>query len=149
MKEHEDDSIPGLRGLPMDQPPARDLWPGISARISVRRHRWNRTFLAAAACTVLALTAVLSLRVSEGPLTQPQTFAGASATAEWSSARRVTDLRANRALIKANLRLTQSAEGDLRKALRQSPGDESLRSLLSSTQDQRHELHQLLLADQS
>lgn len=147
MNEHEDEPVPGLRALPTNRQPERDLWPSVAARIAAPRRRWHRPFLAAAACAVLALGAMLSLRMSETTPLKPVVVA--SAPAALQSVRRITDLRADRALIKANLRLTRSAESQLRKALRQSPGDKSLKSLLSSTREQGQELNQLLLADRN
>lgn len=131
--------IPGLKSLPMERLPERDLWPGIAARIRLRRSRWPQPLFTAAACALLALSAMLSLRLAAPPKLEPQ---AAAQTGE-----HITDLRANRALIKANLRLTRNAEGELRKALRQTPGDEALRGLLHSTRERSRELQALLVAD--
>lgn len=145
--EDEPGPVPGLSSLSTHASPERDLWPGIAARITARRHRSRTLYLAAAACTLMTFSAMLSLRVSEtpapahAPLVAPTEFAAMTLPR--------ADLRTNRALVKANLRLTQSAEGELRKALRQSPNDPSLQRLLESTRAQKHELRDLLLADRN
>ena len=139
--------LPQLRELSMEAQPSRDLWPGIAARITVRRRRGRNLFLAAAACTVLAFSAMVSLRLAEDPhhavtkvpIAAPLEFAAMTLPR--------SDLRANRALVKANLRLTQAAEGEVRKAMRQSPDDPSLQRLLDSTREQKRELHELLLSE--
>lgn len=69
MRHQNDDRIPGTEDLPPEIEPARDLWPGIEARIGnaermpprkgPRERRWTRPWvggLAAAAC-VAALAA--------------------------------------------------------------------------------------------
>jgi hypothetical protein len=129
----------------MQAQPGRDLWPGIAARIAARRQRNRNVFFAVAASTLIAFSAMLSLRVAEtpapakAPIVAPPEFAAMTLPRG--------ELRANRALVKANLRITQTAESDVRKALRQSPDDPSLHRLLDSTRAQRRELHDLLMAD--
>jgi hypothetical protein len=110
----------------------------------VRRRRNRNFYFAAAACTVLAFSAMVTLRLSgtatHAPLAAPPEFAAMTAPSGMN-------VPANRALVKANLHLTRSAEGEIRKALRQSPGDASLKRLLDTTSQQQRELDQLLLAD--
>jgi hypothetical protein len=154
MSEHDEspavEPIPGLRGLNLNRQPERDLWPGISSRIAARRSARSRTFFAAAASALVVLSAMLSLRLAQGPQAPDPSVTAAPAVSAALTPRgpRTTDLRANRALIKANLRMTRQAEGQVRQALRRSPGDPSLQRLLDSTRDQRHELN-LLLADRN
>jgi hypothetical protein len=145
MNEREEDEVPGLRGLRMQAEPERDLWPAIATRIALKRSRNRNVYLAAAACTLIVLSAMLTLRVTEAPATAGAPLAAPPEFAAMTLPR--TDLRANRQLVKANLRLTQSAESEVRKALRQSPDDPSLQRLLASTREQKRELHDLLLAD--
>jgi hypothetical protein len=146
-KMEEPGPVPGIRDVSMQVQPGRDLWPGIQARMGVRRHRSRNVLLAAAACALLAFSAMLSLRVVESPapgktpLVAPPEFAAMTLPR--------TNLRASRALVKANLRITQSAESDLRKALRQAPDDPSLQRLLQSTRAHKQELRDLLMADRN
>jgi hypothetical protein len=153
----EDRPVPGLDRLSMHAQPSRDLWPGINARIAVRHTRpaglpfgRNRNaFLAAAACTLIAFSAMLSLRVTQEQASiVPRDFHPVVAPPEFAAMTLPrADLHANRALVKANLRLTQNAESQLRNALRQAPDDPSLQRLLASTRAQKKELHDLLMAD--
>ena len=145
--DHEEDAVPGLRGLRMQEQPSRDLWPGIATRIALKRSRNRNVFLAAAACTLIAISAMLSLRVTEAPAPMSAPLVAPPEIAAMTLPR--ADLRANRALVKANLRLTQCAESEVRKALRQSPDDPSLKRLLDSTREQKRELHDLLMADRN
>jgi hypothetical protein len=146
MTDQDEDEVPGLRDLRIQAQPGRDLWPGIAARIALKRQRNRNMFFAAAACALIVVTAMLTLRVGESPATKtplvaPREFAAMTLPR--------ADLRANRALVKANLRLTQDAESQLRKALRQSPDDPSLQRLLAGTREQKKELHDLLMADRN
>ncbi len=145
--EEEPGPVPGLSDLSMHAQPARDLWPGINARIAVRRQRNRNLFLAAAACTLIAFSALLSLRVAEAPAPAKALLVAPPELAAMTLPR--ADLRRNRALVKANLRITQSAESEVRKAMRQAPDDPSLQRLLDSTRAQRRELHDLLMADRN
>ncbi|HZP11134.1 MAG TPA: hypothetical protein VFB36_01800 [Nevskiaceae bacterium] len=149
MNEHDrdDEAVPGLRGLRMHEQPSRDLWPGIATRIALKRSRNRNVFLAAAACTLIAISAMLSLRMTEAPAPTKAPLVAPPELAAMTLPR--ADLRANRALVKANLKLTQNAESEVRKALRQSPDDPSLKRLLDSTRAQKRELHDLLLADRN
>ncbi len=150
--DEEPGPVAGLRGLEMEAQPQRDLWPGIAARIIVRRQRHRRVWLAAAACTLMAFTAMLSVRLGEvpeatgvrhAPLAAPPEFAAMTLPGNGMG------VRSNRAMVKANLRLTQSAEGEVLKAMRQNPGNRSLQNLLDSTRDQKRELSEMLLAERN
>jgi hypothetical protein len=145
MTNRDEDEVPGLRGLRMQAQPERDLWPGIAARIVLKRQRTRNVFLAAAAGALIVLSAMLSLRVTEAPGPAKAPLAAPPEFAAMTLPR--ADLRVSRQLVKANLRLTQNAESEVRKALRQSPDDPSLQRLLASTRAQKRELHDLLLAD--
>jgi hypothetical protein len=155
MSQHDpkDDSsdeapVPGLRGLAMDSQPQRDLWPGIAARIVVRRNRQRRVWLAAAACTLMAFSAMLSLRVAETPEVVSTARAPIAAPPEIAAMTLPSGMkvRANRQLVKANLRLTEGAENEVRAAMRQSPDNPALQSLLDATREQQRELNEMLLA---
>jgi len=137
-----------LKDLPMEAQPKRDLWPGIAARIAVRRNRQRGVWLAAAACTLMAFSAMLSLRVAEEPaapahlpLVAPPEIAAMTLPS--------SGLRQSRQLVKANLKLTQSAESQVLAAMRQQPDNPSLQSLLESTRAQKRELSEMLLADRN
>lgn len=65
-----------LRGLRVDRSPGRDLWPEIRVRLPARRaarsgaatRRWG---VALAACAVLAVAALVSVRMTTGPDAEP------------------------------------------------------------------------------
>lgn len=149
--EPEDDEeippVPGLQAYRLDRAPERDLWPGISARLPQRRRRtWDYVRYAAAASLLLVVGAALVLRLQQaGPAPLPAAevalAAPAAATAGFGSAPVQNE---DRALVRANLQIVDSAEQQLRHALEQDPGSESLKRLLDATQSQRRDLRRLL-----
>lgn len=144
-EEAPSEPVAGLRELSMHAQPQRDLWPGIAARIAVRKRRNSRYYLAAAACTVLAFSATLTLHLRGVPGASPR--APLVAPPEFAAMTSPRSLRASRPLVKANLRLAQNAEAEIVKAMRKSPGDPSLQRLLKATREQKRELDALLVAD--
>ena len=139
MNEHDEDRIEGLDRLARRRKPARDLWPGIEARIArPRRSRWALTQFALAASLVAGLAGVFSLQMARVPVAPVQVaaagdFAGVGPLESHS-----------RAIVKANLSIVKSAESQLRQALAQDPDSQSLRALLASTENRGRTLRALL-----
>lgn len=131
--EEQDERLPQLRGLSLDQAPERDLWPGIEARIAPRRRRLLQPWMgfAMAASVVAALTIGL-WREAPGPQPAPVATMVASAPA---SLGRVHPQQ--QALLKANLGIVKDAERQLQQALEQDPDSRSLQRMLQSVRDQR------------
>lgn len=161
--------IAGLDALRCDREPAHDLWPAIEARLTGgaaasarsalrprRRQRWLP--MAAAASAMLALAGLIAARyLAPGmdPFAQatPVDIALRSdaqarpeplAVATLASRAPLPPPSANRALLKANLKIVKSAEDQLRHALATDPNDQYLQNLLASTQDQKTHLRDLL-----
>lgn len=143
MNRHDDDPgpVPGLSGLRLDQPPGRDLWPGIQARLRPRRSRWvdvSRAAIAASLVAGIALAVISRVQ-------QSSPGAEAPAAAEPQIARTPAVIEdQDRALVHANLQIVDSAEQQLRHALEQDPESRSLQRLLTATQAQRRDLRKLL-----
>lgn len=143
MNEHDEDRIEGLERLARRRKPARDLWPGIEARIArPRRSRWITSWpgvqFALAASLVAGLAGVFSLQMARVPAAPAQVasagdFAGVGRLESHS-----------RAIVKANLSIVKSAESQLRQALAQDPDSQSLRALLASTENRGRALRALL-----
>jgi anti-sigma factor RsiW len=144
------------RALPREVEPPRDLWVGISERITPRRSSgWSRGWLAAAAVLIAigssALTAVWLDR------TPPAEVASA---ADWERAYddASTELRAalasrrheldpaTLAVVDENLRIIDRAVEDTRRALATAPDDEALRRSLVAVNEQRITLLRRALA---
>ena len=118
--EPEDEALPELRGLRLDQAPQRDLWPGIEARIAPRRRAAWRPWLGyAMAASVVGAVTVGLLREAPPP--------------------RVATV-AERPVVAGQVAIVRDAENQLRNALEQDPESESLRRLLESMQQQRGQL---------
>jgi hypothetical protein len=138
MNEHEDRTegpVEGLDRLPRAQVPARDLWPGISARLKPRRRsRYGLVQFALAASLVAGLAAVftLSLQQQPGPTGTPVELAEMQLGDD------------SRAIVEANLSIVRQAERQLRQALEQNPDSRTLRSLLASTENRQRALSALL-----
>lgn len=132
--EHEDEALPQLRDLRLEQMPERDLWPGIAARIAPRRRRALQPWMgyAMAASVVAALTIGL-WREAPGP--QPAPVATLLAYAPTSTLGRVHPQQ--QALLKANLGIVKDAERQLQQALEQDPDSRALQRMLQSVRDQR------------
>lgn len=171
--EHEDELPPiaGLKGLSMEREPEHDLWPAIQARIQAPaapqrvappRRRWLP--LAAAAAVTAVIAGLIGVRQLQTPPAAspvsvaavsgdaPTQVAGADVpaasdglqTVAMKSISRDEMQGANRALIKANLKIVRSAESQLRQALAADPNDAYLQNLLLSTQTQKQHLSGLL-----
>lgn len=137
--EHDDDeALPQLRGLRLEQMPERDLWPGIEARLQAisgsRRRSAPQPWLgyALAASVVAALTIGLW---REAPVPLPAPTATMVAQVPAAPPGRVHPQQ--QALLKANLGIVKDAERQLQQALEQNPESASLRRMLQSVRDQR------------
>jgi hypothetical protein len=145
--------IPGLGALRKSAAPGRDLWPGIDSRIRAQRIRKQRApWMAAvglAASTVLVLTASIGLQSLRGshdaPLKAPPRLPVVAASDNLLPATNRMHPE-TRALVKANLKIVDSAENQIRRALAADPDGAYLKSLLSATRQQQDELH-VVLAD--
>ncbi|MDB5978537.1 MAG: hypothetical protein JWR07_5297 [Nevskia sp.] len=152
----EQPPIPGLTALKKDCAPQRDLWTGIDSRIRVQRVRQQRApWLAAvgiAASLVLVLTASIGLQGLRGNHQSPLLHAPANlpvaASAVDNSLLPATNRMhpETRALVKANLKIVDSAENQLKRAIAADPESEYLKSLLTTTRQQKEQLH-VVLAD--
>ncbi len=150
----EQPPIPGLTALKKDSAPQRDLWPGIDSRIGAQRIRKQRApWLAAvgiAASMVLVLTASIGLQSLRGsrqaPLRAPANLplVAASDNSLLPATNRMHP--ETRALVKANLKIVDSAENQLKRAIAADPEGEYLKSLLTTTRQQKEQLH-IVLAD--
>ncbi|WP_428312430.1 hypothetical protein [Hydrocarboniphaga sp.] len=170
--EHELPPIAGLKGLSMERAPEHDLWPAIQARIQTQaqtqrvqrlpppRRRWV-PLAAAASVTALIAGLIVVRQLQTPPPGAPTTVAAVSGqpattspqlaqaddglhTVAMRAASRDEMQGANRALIKANLKIVKSAESQLRQALAADPNDAYLQNLLLSTQSQKQHLSGLL-----
>jgi hypothetical protein len=150
--EGEEPPIPGLAALKQERAPSRDLWPGIDSRIRARRIRRQRGPWVAAVSLAASLVLVLSATVginelhgkSHAPLQAPQQVAGAGDAALVPVVNHMHP--ETRALVKANLKIVNTAESQLRQAIAADPDDAYLKSLLASAQQQKEQLH-IVLAD--
>ena len=150
----EEPPIPGLAGLKLELAPRRDLWPGIESRIGAQRLRRQRApWLVAvgiAASLLLVLTASIGLQGLGGshppplhaPAVLPQIAAGDNALLPATNRLHPE----TRALVKANLKIVDSAETQIRRAIAADPDGAYLKSLLTTTQQQKEQLH-VVLAD--
>lgn len=146
--------IPGLAALKRDAAPQRDLWSGIDSRIRAQRVRSQRApWLAAvgiAASVLLVLSATVGVQSLRGdrhaPLAAPASLPqlAASDNSLLPATNRMHP--ETRALVKANLKIVDSAENQLKRAIAADPEGEYLKSLLSSTRQQKEQLH-VVLAD--
>ena len=132
--DEDSDRIEGLDRLVRAQAPSRDLWPGIHARLAVRRRsREGLVRFALAASLVAGLAAMFTLSLGRiGPV--PGVAAVAAAPLSDDS----------RAIVEANLSIVKHAERELRRAIEQNPDSPTLRSLLASTENRQRALTALL-----
>jgi anti-sigma factor RsiW len=159
--------IAGARLLPRERPPARDLWPAIVGRIAFLRHRSVRRGVLLAAATALllvvgalgsrALFAPRAVTVAVAPVARPGDL-GAPLAEERQYVDAVTRLRAaldrRRSelspevvqVVERNLAIIDSALREIRQALRDDPGNVLLEQILSSTNQQKVELFEQVLA---
>jgi hypothetical protein len=134
--------IEALRSLSLAREPARDLWPGIAARLASRRRRPVWPWLGALAASGLVAAVVLQTWMPSQPRTQPATQGLVAAVEPLPERRRV--MPQQQALLKANLAIVKDAESQLRHALEQDPDSAALRRLLDSMQQRRGDLGQRL-----
>jgi hypothetical protein len=146
--------IPGLAGLKQDRAPERDLWVGIDSRITAQRIRRRRApwqaAVGIAASMLLVLGATVGVQnlherhdILHGPRVLPQPAPARDGMLLPVTSRLHPETRA---LVKANLKIVDSAENQLRRAMAADPDDAYLKSLLSTAKRQKEELH-VVLAD--
>lgn len=126
------DRIEGLDQLTRSRAPARDLWPGIEARLAARRSRYPLAQFALAASLVAGMAAVFTLSLRQ------QGHAPGALQAALPLG------QDTRAIVVANLSIVDDAERQLRQALKKHPDSQPLRSLLESTQHRARDLRALL-----
>jgi hypothetical protein len=126
--------VEGMGRLVREQKPSRDLWPGIQARLAVRRRsRYGLVQVALAASLVAGLAAMFTLSLGRlGPTTGALPVAAAPLSDD------------SRAIVEANLSIVKHAERELRRAIEQNPDSPTLRSLLASTENRQRALTALL-----
>jgi hypothetical protein len=140
-----------LADLPRDVPPAANLWPGISARLSYRPRRARPMVLATAAgiagaCLASALTwavlhgrpaspaVQLALRATTFDEPRNPSYVAARADLELNFRERLALLDpATRARIETSLAVIRRAHEDIRKALASDPASPVLEQLWQST----------------
>lgn len=149
-----------LKALAIDQAPSRDLWPAVDGRIRTRRvgalprRRWLAAGTALAACLVAAFSMVINhgpassatagVASNKAPLRPSAEVLAATLgnghDAELRTASYRPISRETRALMRANLKIVQSAETQIQRALADDPDDAVyLQSLLdSASAQQRH-----------
>lgn len=146
--------LPALR---RDYMPDRDLWPEIEARLRAQRWRRLRGPLATAAALAASLVLGLGLQVlrTSGEPTPPHAPLRASAevvaamqeSAPERSLRPVSLAAVapeTRALVRANLKIVNSAEAQLKRALASDPDSAYLERLLLAAQQQKQDLRTVL-----
>lgn len=151
----EEPPIPGLAGLKRDHVPERDLWAGIDSRIQVQRMRRRRAPWQAAVGIAASLLVVLSATIGlqnrgergagNGVLQAPAVLPKPARDGMLlpATARMHPETRA---LVKANLKIVDSAENQLKRAMAADPDDAYLKSLLNTARQQKEQLH-VVLAD--
>jgi hypothetical protein len=146
----EEPPIPGLAGLKRDRSPERELWAGIDSRIRVQRQRRSRAPWQAAVGIAASLLVVLSATIgvqNHQPLKSPPVLPLPAPARDAMLLPATSRLHPEtRALVKANLKIVDSAENQLRRAMVADPDDAYLKSLLDSARQQKEQLH-VVLAD--
>lgn len=153
-----------LQALPREQAPGRDLWTGIAARIDRRQpQRHRRPWLAAAASLAASLIVVLGIHVERAPAPaaaiaktplrpSAEVFAatiGYTRGGEEAAALRRASYRPipreERALVRANLKIVNTAEAQIEKAMAADPDDAAyLQALLDSARQHQQGLRAAL-----
>jgi hypothetical protein len=141
-----------LRALPRELAPARDLWPGIAARIAPsRRSRRLATGLlaglllgAGAAALVWQASrdtgAVRTDAMLAADLRLPFEAARERYAADWAEVRARLD-PATAAVIEGNLEVVQGALAEIDAAMAEAPGDARLRGRLRRTLETEIDLY--------
>lgn len=147
-----------LAALRQDQTPARDLWSGIAPRIAAphRASRRRAPWLAAAASLAASLLVVFGLLAGRDPALPASTTGkaplrpsadvlaatlGQGQDAELQPANYRPISRETRALMRANLKIVETAETQIQRALADDPEDAAyLQSLLASASAQQRHL---------
>jgi hypothetical protein len=136
-----------VASLPRDVAPEHDLWPGIAARITPARHRFQAWSIAAGIACMVAVGAIvtaLSLHrqqapaivASRQPVTQPRPAAATplpNARAEMLAAairRSTREDPHTRAVLLKNLDLVETSITHLQQALDEDPANPGLQPLL-------------------
>ena len=144
--------------LPREMSPARDLWPGIAARLerrgrvlSFQPRATHLTWLAAAAVIAIAVSATLTTRNGIVPASGTGRLVPASLGTqgvlaaehdyEQAAAMLMQTIKRDREalspetlkIVEANLLLIDNALADVRRALEQDPSSRELTSLLTAT----------------
>jgi len=153
--------IPALQALREDRAPTTDLWPGIEARIGRRRRLFSRGYaaMALAASLLVAIGVVrfsrepaVGLPTRSAPLRAPtDVIAEIDKSEAVDPALQVAVSRPltpeTRALLRANLKIVNNAEIQVRRALSADPDAAYLESLLDATRQQKQDLR-VVLADE-
>jgi hypothetical protein len=155
--------VTGARLLPRERPPARDLWPSIVGQIAQARRRAVRrgALLAAALALVLVVGAVGSRALfaptpmagvpasgdTGAPLAEERQYVVALAALRSALDHRRAALSPEAVqVVERNLATIDAALGEIRRALRDDPGNPLLEQILSSTNQQKIELYEQVLA---
>ena len=145
-----------LSALRVDQTPQRELWPAIELHIRVQRARRLRAPWLAAAGLAASLVVVLGLQVhrdaaltsNRAPLRASAEVVAALRYEPGNPALRAVSARPlapeTRALVRANLKIVNSAETQLKHALVADPDAVYLESLLATARQQKQDLRVVL-----
>ena len=143
----DDDRVPGLERLRLERAPERDLWPGIESRLARRGRFAPPQWLAAAACAVLALTAMLNFGLHQNPLDEAQSALPAVASTLPNPQRvlpRAPMRSEMRGLLRANLHVVEGAQKQIRQAMAYDPDSQLLARMLERSALQQRDLRDLL-----
>ena len=139
--------------LPKEMAPGRDLWPGVSERLTARRWSAQSLLLGLAAGLIVALAAGVILRRGTTPIApaagsllpvsveSPAALAAAEEDYVRASAALLEALRERRsslapeaiASVEENLRVIDQALAEVHEAIRQDPGNPELTRMLAAT----------------
>lgn len=136
-----------VESLPREIAPQRDLWPGIAARISPRRQRFQTWSVAAGVTCVIAVGAIAialsthrpqapATLASKQPVTQPRPVATAPSPDERTRMIAATITRSThqdprtQAVLLKNLDIVETSITNIQHALNEDPGNSGLQPLL-------------------